>query len=119
VRTNQGPKETMARKSSQTHRKHIPQRTCVACRQVRAARELLRIVRLPSGAVELDETHKKPGRGAYLCHSRVCWETALSKRLLEHALKTEMAGDEREALRRRYDMLPDEHPDEVAAQTTP
>ena len=109
----------MARKSSQTHRKHVPQRTCVACREVRAARELLRIVRLPSGAVELDETHKKSGRGAYLCHSRACWETALSKRLLEHALKTEMASDEKEALRRCYDMLPGEHPDEVAARTTP
>ena len=119
MRTNPAPKETMARKTSQTHRKHVPQRTCVACRQVRAARELIRIVRLPSGVVELDETHKKPGRGAYLCHSRACWETALSKRLLEHALKTELASDEKEALQRCYDTLPGEHPDEVAARPTP
>jgi len=109
----------MARKTSQTHRKHVPQRTCVACRRVRAARELLRIVRLPSGAVELDETHKKPGRGAYLCRSRACWEMALSKRLLEHALKTELASDEKEALRRCCDTLPGERLDEVAAQPTP
>ena len=87
-------------------RKHVPQRTCVACRQVRPARELVRIVRLPSGEVELDETGKKSGRGAYLCPGGACWEAALTKRLVEHALKTEIATEEKEALRQRCRSLP-------------
>jgi predicted RNA-binding protein YlxR (DUF448 family) len=96
----------MARKSSQVSRKHVPLRTCVACRQVRGARELIRIVRVPGGGVEIDETHKKSGRGAYLCFSRTCWETALRKKLLEHALKTEIANEELEDLWQRCHSLP-------------
>ena len=99
-------------------RKRVPQRTCVACRQVRAARELTRIVRLPTGAVELDEAHKKPGRGAYLCSSRECWETALTKRLLEHALKTELAEAEKDTLWQYCVSLFTESPDMAGTPAT-
>ncbi len=70
--------------------KHIPQRTCIACRTMRAKRELLRIVRTTEQHVEPDLTGKKSGRGAYLCRQRDCWETALEQRgRLEQALKLE------------------------------
>jgi predicted RNA-binding protein YlxR (DUF448 family) len=75
----------------------------------------MRIVRLPTGGVELDETHKKPGRGAYLCESRACWETALDKKLLEHALKTEIAQEEKEALWQRCRTLPTESTEQSGA----
>jgi predicted RNA-binding protein YlxR (DUF448 family) len=75
----------------------------------------MRIVRLPTGGVELDETHKKPGRGAYLCENRACWETALAKKLLEHALKTEVTQEEKEALWERCRTLPTESPERSAA----
>lgn len=71
-------------------RKHIPQRTCVACRRVRPKRELVRIVRTPDGAVMVDETGKRSGRGAYLCPKRSCWETALERHQLDRALKVEL-----------------------------
>lgn len=71
-------------------RKHIPQRTCVACRKVRPKRELVRIVRTPDGAVMVDETGKRSGRGAYLCPKRSCWETALERHQLDRALKVEL-----------------------------
>lgn len=87
-------------------RKHVPRRTCVACRQVRPKRELIRIVRLLSGEIEVDETGKKSGRGAYLCPSRVCWEVALTKKRLEHALKTEMTMEEKEVLWQHSHALP-------------
>ena len=57
---------------------HSPQRTCIACRTVRAKRELVRIVRTPEGNVQADPTGKKSGRGAYLCRQRACWETLLN-----------------------------------------
>ncbi len=53
--------------------KHIPIRQCIACRQRRPKRELLRIVLTPMGPV-LDPTGRKPGRGAYVCPDNpACW----------------------------------------------
>ncbi len=70
--------------------KHIPQRTCIGCREVEAKRELLRIVRTPEGRVVVDPTGKRAGRGAYLHRERECWETVLNARgRLEHALNLE------------------------------
>lgn len=88
-------------------RKHVPQRTCVACRTVRPKRELIRIVRTPEGGVVVDERGKRNGRGAYLCAQRVCWEEALRKQRLEAALR--IALDEAtEAMLRAYaEGLPD------------
>jgi len=79
-------------KRSQRH-KHVPQRTCVACRTVRPKGELVRIVRTPEGAVMVDETGKRNGRGTYLCRQRGCWETALARRQLERALKTTLTTE--------------------------
>jgi predicted RNA-binding protein YlxR (DUF448 family) len=106
------------KKARKTRRKHVPQRTCISCRQVRAARELTRIVRLPGGAVELDEKHSKSGRGAYLCSSKACWEMALRKKLLEHALKTEMEDAEKEALWQHCASLPAASDQHVEAGST-
>jgi predicted RNA-binding protein YlxR (DUF448 family) len=80
---------------------------------------LTRIVRLPGGAVELDEKHNKSGRGAYLCPSKACWETALRKKLLEHALKTEMEETEKAALWQHCSSLPTASAGQVEAGTTP
>lgn len=78
--------------------KHIPLRTCVACKQEKPKRVLVRVVRTPAGDIEADPTGKKPGRGAYLCASRECWELALKKRLLEHSLQASISPQGRVAL---------------------
>jgi predicted RNA-binding protein YlxR (DUF448 family) len=80
-------------------RRHVPQRTCVACRTSRPKRELVRIVRTPEGAVIVDETGRRSGRGAYLCRRRDCWETALARRQLEHALKVALTAETQAQLR--------------------
>src|SRR5947209_1216587 len=67
--------------------KHVPVRTCIACRTSDAKRGLIRLVRTPEGSVEIDETGKKAGRGAYLCRVRECWEIGLAKKALDNALK--------------------------------
>ena len=91
-------------------RKHAPQRTCVACRALRPKRELVRIVRLSSpgaeGAVVVDETSKRDGRGAYLCRQRDCWETALARRQLERALKVTLTAETKAQLREYAARLP-------------
>ena len=78
--------------------KHIPQRTCLACREVKAKRELIRLVRLPDMSVQVDTSGKKAGRGAYLCRAQECWEAGLKGGRLEHALRTALTQDNREQL---------------------
>jgi predicted RNA-binding protein YlxR (DUF448 family) len=75
-----------------------PQRTCVTCRQVNTKYELVRLVRTADGSVEIDISGKKNGRGAYLCRSRECWETALKSGRLEHSLSTAIDREHRESL---------------------
>jgi predicted RNA-binding protein YlxR (DUF448 family) len=73
--------------------RRLPERSCVACRTTRSKRELVRIVRLPDGAVTVDATGRAPGRGAYLCRDASCWDTAGRKRAIEHALKAAVSAD--------------------------
>lgn len=87
-------------------RKHIPQRTCVGCREVLSKRSLIRIVRTPDG-VRVDPTGKLAGRGAYLHDRKVCWDRAL-KGALSAALKVELTADEKEYLKAFMSNLPDE-----------
>ena len=79
--------------------KHIPLRTCIACRSTEAKRGLVRIVRTPEGRVELDVTGKKNGRGAYVHESRSCWDEALKKARLGRALKVTPPAEDIETLR--------------------
>ena len=69
--------------------RHVPQRTCVACRQTGAKRGLVRIVRATDGSVSIDATGKRSGRGAYLCDTPECWQAALGRGVLPRALKLE------------------------------
>jgi len=96
--------------------KHVPQRTCVACRTVNAKRGMMRIVRTPAGPVEIDPTGKRSGRGAYICLSRTCWNAALQKKALEYALKTTINLEDKAALQAYSETLPasDEGPDNAA-----
>ena len=95
----------MAKKTSKRV-KHIPQRTCVGCRTVLPKRQLVRIVRSSEG-VQIDPTGKLAGRGAYLHDRRSCWERGL-KGALAHALKTELAAEDRERLQAFLETLPEE-----------
>jgi len=78
--------------------KHIPQRTCVACREVKTKRELIRLVRISNGTVEVDPSGKKAGRGAYLCQSPECWEDGLKRGRLEYNLRTALTQENRQQL---------------------
>jgi predicted RNA-binding protein YlxR (DUF448 family) len=89
----------MGAKVPQKHRKHVPLRTCIACRQKRAKRELIRVVRTPEGTIEVDLRGKASGRGAYLCPNRQCWEAALEQGRLGRALKCQVTAQDVMTLR--------------------
>jgi predicted RNA-binding protein YlxR (DUF448 family) len=76
-------------------RNHVPQRTCIACRETKAKRELIRLVQVAGEGVEVDPTGKKAGRGTYLCPSPSCWEIGLKRDRLERALRTKIAPQNR------------------------
>lgn len=78
--------------------RHVPQRTCIACRKTGDKRELVRLVRRSDGRVDVDLTGKEPGRGAYLCSRRSCWEVALRKDRVRHALGTRLDAYDRQKL---------------------
>jgi predicted RNA-binding protein YlxR (DUF448 family) len=99
----------MSVKSTKQQRpKHVPQRTCVACRSTEAKRGLVRVVRGATGNVEVDETGKKAGRGAYLHKSRECWDKALRGKVLEYALKTAITAEDKAALQAYGEGIADE-----------
>jgi uncharacterized protein len=82
----------------QPPRKHMPQRSCLVCREKTDKRLLTRIIRTPEGTVVVDPTGKQNGRGAYLCHRQACWDRALHSSLLNQALKTQITTEEKEML---------------------
>lgn len=94
----------MATKSARRP-KHVPQRTCIACRGTEAKRGLVRVVRTPEGRIELDPTGKKNGRGAYVHESAACWDGALKKERLGRALKVSVPAGDLEELRRHASSL--------------
>ena len=66
----------------------VPMRMCVGCREMKDKKSLLRVVKSPEGEVSLDFGGKKPGRGAYVCHSVDCLRKARKSRALERAFET-------------------------------
>ncbi len=84
--------------------KHVPQRTCVGCREVLPKRQMIRIVRTDSGA-QVDPTGKAAGRGAYLHDQRECWTRGL-RGALAHALKAELTAEDRARLEEFINTLP-------------
>ena len=74
-------------------------RMCVACREMKPKKELIRVVRTPEGEIAADETGRKNGRGAYLCRSEACLNKALKIRALDRALEQPLTEAAVDALR--------------------
>ena len=78
--------------------RRVPTRSCVACRTARPKRDLVRIVRTPTGEMTIDETGRRAGRGAYLCRDTGCWTRAVERGALGRALEAAVPSELREAL---------------------
>ena len=86
--------------------KHIPERTCIACRQSKDKKDLVRLVYTKDGIVQVDLSAKKSGRGAYLCPKKDCWELGLKGNRLEYALRTKLSHHNRQVLVNYAEKLP-------------
>ena len=81
--------------------KKIPMRMCVGCKELKPKKELLRIVALPTGIIELDRTGKKSGRGVYICNSSECFQKAFDSHGLERSLKRPVSRDVYDAIKEK------------------
>ena len=82
----------------------IPMRMCIACREMKPKRELLRVVRSPEGAVTLDSKGKAPGRGAYVCPSAECLKRAVKSKALSRALEVEIPQEIYDSLQQQLEV---------------
>ncbi len=78
--------------------KHQPQRSCVVCRAKQDKRSLTRLV-IAHGKLQVDESGKMSGRGAYLCADADCWRQAVARPIVGKALRRELSEYDREYLR--------------------
>ena len=67
--------------------KKIPQRQCMGCRERKAKREMIRVVRMTDGNVSLDFSGKLNGRGAYICPKSECLKKARKAKSLDRSLE--------------------------------
>jgi len=67
--------------------KKIPQRQCMGCRERKAKKELIRVVRCTDGTVQLDFSGKLNGRGAYICPNAECLKKAQKSKALDRSLE--------------------------------
>lgn len=63
----------------------VPMRKCIGCMESKPKKELLRVVHNKEGDISIDTTGKKPGRGAYICAKKECFQKARKSRALERA----------------------------------
>ncbi len=78
--------------------KKIPQRTCIACREMQDKKQMLRIVRTASGEILPDRTGKVAGRGAYICDKSDCIQKLKKYRLLSKAFSCEVSEETYQAV---------------------
>ena len=82
----------------------IPMRKCTGCGEMKPKMDLIRVVKAPDvvdetgevvekGAVSLDLTSKKSGRGAYICRSLDCFNAARKARRFERAFACQIPSE--------------------------
>ena len=84
--------------------KKIPQRQCMGCRERKAKREMIRVVRGTDGTVSLDFGGKMNGRGAYICPDPDCLKKAQRSKALERSLEVEIPAEVYERLTREIEV---------------
>ena len=84
--------------------KKIPQRQCMGCRERKAKKEMIRVVRCTDGTVQLDFSGKLNGRGAYICPNPECLKKAQRSKALERSLEVAIPEDVYERLSKEIEV---------------
>lgn len=62
--------------------KKIPLRMCIACRELKEKKQMLRVVKNMEGKIFIDFSSKASGRGAYICDNPDCVKKLKKQKLL-------------------------------------
>ena len=81
--------------------KKVPLRMCMACRERKNKKEMLRVVKNESG-VHLDFSGKAEGRGAYLCNSEACLKKLLRYKLINKTFSCEIDEEVYQAIEEEF-----------------
>ena len=84
--------------------KKIPMRQCVGCGEMKAKKELIRVIKTEE-EVLLDTTGRKNGRGAYICDNPDCLKKARKSKGLERSLKASIPDEVYENLEKEMSTL--------------
>lgn len=79
--------------------KKIPLRTCMGCNEKKPKKELIRIVKQKDENVEVDQTGKTEGRGAYICNNIECLNKVIKTKRLERTLDIQISEETYKNLR--------------------
>lgn len=71
---------------------HIPERQCMLCHGRFLKPELLRIVK-KDNIITIDKSHKKDGRGAYICKECQKSDMIVKKRVLDRAFRQKVPDE--------------------------
>ncbi len=80
----------------------IPLRMCIACRELKEKREMLRVVKNAEGKIFLDFSWKAAGRGAYICNNPECVSKLKKGRLLNKVFSCAVDDDVYTAIEEEY-----------------
>lgn len=73
--------------------KKIPLRQCLACGNMVAKKDLIRIVKDSENNFSIDPTGRMNGRGAYVCRKAECFEKAIKNKSFERSFKMAIPPD--------------------------
>lgn len=82
--------------------KKIPLRQCIGCNEMKAKKEMLRILKTTEGDMVLDTTGKLNGRGAYICKNSECLKKAIKQKGIERSFKMEIDKSVYEKLEKEF-----------------
>jgi predicted RNA-binding protein YlxR (DUF448 family) len=85
--------------------KKLPLRMCTGCGEMKAKKELIRVLKTPEEDIIIDATGKKNGRGAYICCSLECLRKAVKTKGLERSLKVNIPKELIETLEKEMILL--------------
>lgn len=83
----------------------VPMRRCIGCMESKPKRELIRIVadKSDNDKVILDATGKSQGRGAYLCPSKECFNTARKRKAITRSLEVQASEEQLDMLAQEFE----------------
>ncbi len=84
--------------------KKIPARQCIGCKEMKAKKDMLRIIKTDDG-IELDASGRKNGRGAYICKNKECLKLAIKTKGLERSFKTKVDDNLFDELEKEFEQF--------------